>query len=46
MGAALQILQKKPFNMVKQRILKPRSNVFKIGHGMGWIFKYLKWVGL
>jgi hypothetical protein len=36
----------KTFNMIKQRILKPRANVFKIGHGMGWNFKHLKWVGL
>ncbi len=41
-----KVLQGCIFDIVKERILYPRSHVLKIGHGMGWIWKYLKWVGL
>jgi len=33
----LKIFNNKDFNMVKKRILKPRSHVLKISYGMGWI---------
>lgn len=34
---ALKIFFKKDFNMVKKKILKPRSHVLKISYGLDWI---------